>query len=493
MIRLTLLSLFCAFLCVYAWRDWFKALCGLILMMAVIEHPDMPNSLLGIQGLNPWNICLLFIGAAWISARKREGLKWDMPGGTKLLLYLYLIFVLVGFLRLAIAPEKLAVWYQLHQNPVPGIGSLISEFLVNTIKWVFPGIMLYDGCRTRSRLNWAAAATLGVYVLLAVQVIRWMPLSAITDGDALTERSLKILSNEVGYHRVNLAVLLAGAVWAVFAAKSLAETKRMEWVTLGLCAVTLFGLALTGGRMGYATWAAVGLMMAMLRWRKYLIFGPVIAAIVISMVPAVQERFTQGFTAETRDTNTRLQQTRKIQGDEPDAYTITAGRNVAWPYVIKKIGEAPMLGHGREAMQTTGVASYLLSSFGEEFPHPHNAYLQITLDNGLLGAIPIVFFYLLLLKRSVSLFMDSRSPEFIAVGGMAFSLIAALMIGGMGSQSFYPREGAVGMWCAIGLMLRLHVERSRAVKAALADRAPVTRLGAMQKFLWSPSVAMRNR
>ncbi len=57
MIRLTLLSLFCAFLCVYAWRDWFKALCGLIVMMAVVEHPDMPNSLLGVQGLNPWNIC----------------------------------------------------------------------------------------------------------------------------------------------------------------------------------------------------------------------------------------------------------------------------------------------------------------------------------------------------------------------------------------------------------------------------------------------------
>ncbi len=189
----------------------------------------------------------------------------------------------------------------------------------------------------------------------------------------------------------------------------------------------------------------------------------------------------------------RLQQTQSVQGDEPDAYTITAGRNVAWPYVIKKIGEAPILGYGREAMQTTGIAPYLLSSFGEEFPHPHNAYLQITLDNGLLGAIPIVFLYLLLLKRSVSLFMDSRSPEFIAVGGMAFALIAALMIGAMGSQSFYPREGAVGMWCAIGLMLRVHVERSRALKASLAEKAPVTRMGSMQKFLWGPAVAMRTR
>ncbi len=82
-------------------------------------------------------------------------------------------------------------------------------------------------CRDRTSLNWAVMATLGIYVLLAVQVIRWMPLSAIADGDALTERSLKILSNEVGYHRVNLAVLLAGAVWAVFAARR--SRRRSGW------------------------------------------------------------------------------------------------------------------------------------------------------------------------------------------------------------------------------------------------------------------------
>ena len=35
------------------------------------------------------------------------------------------------------------------------------------------------------------------------------------------------------------------------------------------------------------------------------------------------------------------------------------------------------------------------------------------------------------------------------------------MIAAMGSQTFYPREGAVGMWAAMGLLLRVYVERSR--------------------------------
>ena len=27
---------------------------------------------------------------------------------------------------------------------------LLIDYLINTIKWTLPGVMLYDGCRTRS-------------------------------------------------------------------------------------------------------------------------------------------------------------------------------------------------------------------------------------------------------------------------------------------------------------------------------------------------------
>ena len=60
-IRITALYIFVTFLCIYAWKDWFKSLCGLILLMAVIEHPDMPKTVLGIQGLNPWNVLFAMI------------------------------------------------------------------------------------------------------------------------------------------------------------------------------------------------------------------------------------------------------------------------------------------------------------------------------------------------------------------------------------------------------------------------------------------------
>ena len=62
---------------------------------------------------------------------------------------------------------------------------------------------------------------------------------------------------------------------------------------------------------------------------------------------------------------------------------------------------------------------------------------------------------------------------FVAIGGATTALLTALLVGAIGSQTFYPREGALGMWCAIGLMLRVWVERRRALERSL-DAAPAS-------------------
>src|SRR5689334_10628558 len=182
MIRVALLTLFCTFLTVFAWRDWFKALCGLILLMAVVEHPDMPKSLAGIQGLNPWNIVLFSVVCAWRVQRRKEGLKWDMPRGINWLLIIYLLVVLVSTFRLLGDFHGVEEFTRVKETDPPTVGSMVSEFLINTIKWVLPGLMLYDGCRDRTRLKWAITSVLLVYVGLAIQVIKWMPLANITNG-----------------------------------------------------------------------------------------------------------------------------------------------------------------------------------------------------------------------------------------------------------------------------------------------------------------------
>lgn len=464
MIRQTLVFCVVFFLAVYAWKDWFKSLCGLVVLMAVVQHPDMPRNLMGIQGLNPWNLLCLIVLLAWSARRPEEGLAWDMPGYINVLLLLYLGVVCVGFWRMMTDRTGLE----------DTAASLVSEYLINTIKWVVPGLLLFDGCRSRERFNLALYSVLAVYLLLGLQVIRWMPPSYLTHGESLSHRSLKILLKEVGYHRVNLSMMLAGASWAFVAARTLATRPLPRAALLGMGLVTLYAQALTGGRMGYATWAIVGIVLCGLRWRRYLLVAPAALALIAWAVPGAVERMEQGFAkadaaeAEEATVSRQLDVERDAEVDVGDVneYQVTSGRNVIWPYVVERIMESPVVGYGRQAMRRTGLEDFLLQELGESFPHPHNAYLEMLLDNGWVGFCLVVPFYLVVLVKAMALFCDGRSTVFVAIGGVTCALVLALLVAAFGSQTFYPREGAVGMWCAIGLMFRVSIERQRALARA---------------------------
>jgi O-Antigen ligase len=472
MIRFALLMLVISAISVYAWRDWYKALCALILLIAVIQHPDFPNSMGGIQGANPWNIALLSIVLAWASSRSREGLTWDMPGHVTAMLLLYLAVVLVGWVRMML--DRTVFLDHL------STGYLVSEHLINAVKWVVPGLLLFDGCRDRRRLLLAVGALLGIYVGLAVQVIKWMPPSAALEGDSLQLRSLKILVKEVGFHRVNLSMMLAGASWAIAACAVLVTRPVHRLLLLGVGLGVVYGQALTAGRAGYVTWALIGLCLCLIRWRKYLLLGPIVALVITSAIPGVIERLSHG-----------------LEDQQVDEYALTAGRNIAWPLVIDKIEESPVIGFGRQAMLRTGLTWELESEYGEGFGHPHSAYLEALLDNGVVGFALIILFHLVVLSQAISLFRDSRNPLFVAIGGVTCSLVLALLFASMGSQTFYPREGAVGMWCAIGLMLRVSVARARAVSGAgepgsVGQPAPALARTGVEKVGTAPEPAGRD-
>jgi O-antigen ligase len=452
MIRLSLLYIFCFGLVVYAWKDWYKSLCGLILLMVVLEHPDMPKSMFGVQGLNLWNILFANILLSWAWTRQGEGLSWDMPRHITILLLMYLSVVLAGFSRMMLD--------QGFRETHPA-GELVSEHLINTLKWVVPGLLLFDGCRSRSRFLLALGSLLAVYFLLGVQVIRWIPPGAAISGEELSARSLKILMNEVGYHRVNLSMMLAGASWAVLATVPLVGLGKYRILTVAAFLSLVYAQALTAGRMGYATWAVVGVVLAFIRWKKFLLLVPLVILAILWAVPGVQERLAQGFSQESDDQRGAVLEFQAYTPGEPDLYTITAGRNIAWPFIIDKIKESPAFGFGRLAMNRTGLSKMLWEEYRESFPHPHNAYLEMLLDNGLVGFLLVIPFYVVILWHGISLFRDSRSPVFVSAGGVACALVLALLVASMGSQTFYPREGAVSMWCAIGLLLRVCVERSR--------------------------------
>ncbi len=460
MIRYTIITIIVASLAIYSFHDWYKSLCGLIVLMGVFQHPDIRGPMLGIQGFNLWNILFATVVIAWFFSRNHEGLTWDMPRRINILIFLYITIIAASFFRMLGNQETIVHYAIITQIKIPTTAYLWSEYFVNALKWIVPGLLLFDGCRSRSRFQLGILAILTLYLILAIQVIKWMPLSAITSGNDLSYRASKILLNEVGFSRVNLSMMLAGASWSFFAATVLLKRKywRLFLIFAGLTAI--FAQLLTGGRAGYVAWAAVGLILSAVRWKKNFILMPAVVLIFLLAVPGVAERMERGFNPGNIDSNPLVEETTKVQGNDFHWYTITSGRNVAWPYVTEKISESPWLGYGGLSMQALGISAFLQQTFLEDFTHPHNAYLECLLDNGWIGLICIMLFYMTVLKLSISLLRDFRSPVFIAIGGIAFSLTGVLLVASLGAQTFYPREGAVGMWCAIGLMLRVHVQRN---------------------------------
>jgi len=441
----------------YAFKDWYKSLCALILMMAAVRHPDMPRTLLGIQGLTPWNILLVFVILGWLAAKNREELKWDMPRHITYLLLIYFSVVIISSLRMMSDFSGIIEWAALKNSQPPTIKFLISEYFINSIKWVVPGALIFYGCKTRQRFVLTCISIIGLYSLFAVQIIKWMPLGMILGGGDLARRAGKILQNEIGINRDTLSIMMAGAFWASLQLRNLVKEGFQVFGIRISNALILLAQALTAGRAGYVAWFVCGCFFGLLRYKRYIVAVPLLALLVINFVPQVKNRLFTGFNAQEGQEISEFEEQYTYGGI--NLYKVTSGRIVAWPYVLEKIAKSPLWGYGRMAMQRTGLTSYLWVNFRESFPHPHNVYLEFLLDNGLVGLVPVLIFYFLVAKYSYTLFKDKQNEIFTVAGGLSLALTLAYLVGGLGTGYFYPVEESFGRWCAIFLMLRIHVER----------------------------------
>lgn len=429
----------------YAYRNWFPSLCATIFLMAFVKHPDMPRSILGIPGMNLWNLLMGNVILAWLIQRRYEDPLDDTPRSMKIAVRLYLAVIVVSFLRLFIDPTNYFSFY-------PGLGrsEIFVDFLMNSLRLLVPAYLLYKGCQTKERITWALGTIVVMYFLLAVQVVRYMGLNPDWSGSDMSGRAARIIEKSVGYDRVDMSMMLAGGSWAAIAVSALIEKKWLRWSFRGMALVIVLGQALTGGRAGYVTWCGIGLVLCTLRWRRILPLIPIGAIAVLVFVPGVSERMFSGFGGKNEG----------VVVEQNDA-EITSGRNLVWPVVINKIKEAPLFGFGRQGMVQSKTAQWVAENLNDSFPHPHEAYLEMLLDNGIIGFLCVMPIFVMALRRSGGLFLDHADPIYEAAGGAAMALSLALFLAAFGAQTLYPREGVVGMWAAIGIALRVSVERAR--------------------------------
>lgn len=442
---------------IVACKNWYRGLCYMLPLLAFLERPDMPKQMLGIGGLNPFNILLAIILLAWLVQRRIDGSRWSADRTISRLFVVYMIVISIATIRLLLDLDTLQYYSALaKREEIPSMGDLITSEVVNTGKWLLLGLLVSVGAQSEDRIRLLLFAILLTGSLLAVQIISKM-LPGLTGADDLASRALRVLDRDLGYHRVDLAAIMSSVAWAFLASQTILKTRLKTVIALGGFGLCTLAMIATGGRAGMMSWAACALAVGFLRWRKLLMLTPLAAILAVMVIPGLQERLLAGFSSSENDSAEQIERRAAmgaIDAGGRDQYAITSGRIVVWPRVIAKALEAPIIGHGREAMQRTGVVAALdtdlnITSFG----HPHNAYLEIFIDTGLIGVIVCGAFFWILLRRSAAEFASPSNNTKFVVAAATLSFLVVNLTASLGSQSFYPTQGATLFWVVIGLAL----------------------------------------
>lgn len=444
---------------IYAWRNWFVGVLGLLVLSVVMQRQEFPSYLVGIPGMNPFNLLLLSTVAAWAIHLKGQGRGIDMPQSVKLWFILVLIVLFVTYFRAVIDLKSIP------HNPFlgrshrrPSTMEFTGEFVINRIKFVFPALLLFDACRTRRRILIAIGVILFCALSYSVLVIKHVPISTLWQGDYMKYRHR--IDRDIGLMAIDMSMLLAAAFWAGVCATILVIRKKWQRLLMGVPLAAMFlAMALCHSRGSYLGFVAAGLVLAIARWRILLPIIPIAAIVLCSVFPSIADRMLMGvgLTSATGDTYHDMEE-------------ITAGRFTdLWPAAIEQIGKSPLIGYGALACQRTELRDKWLEVAGAP-THPHNAYLELLLDMGVFGAVPVLVVYFAILAMTWKLFRQRKDKTAAGIGGMGLAAIVVLLVTAMGAQSFYPTQSTILSWCMWALAMRMTLDmRRRPAKAHLYD------------------------
>ncbi len=435
MIRLSLLLTFVVALMIASVYRWYYALCGLLFLTVVTQHPSMPSSMFGVQGMNPWNAVLLVICIAYLMNQKMET-PHQAPTSYNVLFLLgaYVLMIIgVTILELSDAARLMRVTGGRYTRMM-----MIVDGMINPLKYIMVGVLFYLGATSRRRIYTAlfcAVLSSLFYAYLMFKTIRTRVFTIdYKDARRLSDKLIGLFANDMGE-------LLSFAIWAGFLLVLIIPKHwyKLAWVILVAAAIPPY-ISLKS-RAGYLAFIAIGLALS-LRWRRLLLLLPVGIAAVIIVSPTVLDRVMMGVGVD--------------QG-EHDWNEISAGRITnLWPPVIEQITYSPIFGHGRYAILRTDTFEKIEAT-GELVPnHPHNSYLEILLDAGLVGLSICMAAILGIIRVAVSLLWRKEDRLMIATGALALVAAVAELTAGVAGSSFYATQSSVPYLCVWGVALRAH-------------------------------------
>jgi O-antigen ligase len=419
--------------CVFILRDFRVGVVLLILLLPISRSYVFPREMLGITGLNPFNLLLVAtLGSCLLHGLFDGSIRRFMPHP---LLWLYIAAIAVAGALGSRHVADIAPYYTMNQLlPFDSVAGYLRELVLKPLLMVVFALLVGAAVSKAAQPEKFLVPTLISIWVMGLMVVVFVSLSGAALSD-MASRARNPLT-ELGMHANEF-----GRLYAVAYALLLftwAESKQFGFrlALLASMALVAAALMLTFSRGAFLCFTVVNVLF--LLWRcnaKTLAYAGLLAAVALLLLPgAVYDRVTTGFGSGLN--------------------SISAGRTEwIWLPLLPEVLRSPFYGHGlgstlwSEAMRRAdGVAILGVT-------HPHSAYLEAALDMGIAGLAIACAYFAHVWKGFRALSVDpALSPTLRGFYLGAAAGLASFLIAAIADSSLRPGQEQAFLWLAIGMM-----------------------------------------
>jgi hypothetical protein len=424
-----------------AMKDRRYVLFSYTVFLPLISLPITSGRLAGIPGLSIQNLVMALGVYALYLSRSRQT-RMDKNLRVAFIVYWTVVALIVFH----------GIFYLNDLNKVPGFETLgiytyLRDYLIlPLLSWV-SFVVAYRYAASGAARSIEYLRYFGIAMLVYSAVVLGSVFYYFAQGaDYITVRAA--VGNFIGIHSNDWAFgfamavpfLIAGGVSKGVVPKS---GRLLLWLALaGSVTAILFSYS----RSAYVALLLVSFGFALLRKRSLLLlFIPLLVGLVFFGPASVLERVGFGFT-QGSSTSSKL-----------DANTISSGRvelgSRALDIITSDLAKTSF-GGGRWTFPRAAIKEY------PGIAHPHNAYLELILDAGVMGFIPVFSVYLLMFSRFFIGARMFRSSKYNLIYTAAMLALGCRFIMAMSGGSFYPLPHLLFMWQVLGFSLGLlHLDK----------------------------------
>ena len=282
-------------------------------------------------------------------------------------------------------------------------------------------------------------------------------------GASLTDlQGQRNFMRPIGMHANEMAALLAFVVGPVIFVISTWKSIFSKMLNFLLVIVILAAQLLTFSRGGLVATLVILTIYIFQRRHILLLLGGLIFMVLALLFapPAFQDRWLTGVTEDA------VQQSMGNLNDP-----LTAGRVAVWERLLPEVKKSPVWGRG----VASTAWSDLVRSGVYKATHPHNMYLALLLDLGIVGLVLVAYWYRLLIRKQLQLQQDPElSPVMRQFFAGSLAALAGVLVMNVTNGNYLPRPEYTFHWFSIGLVFAFwSVTRDQTlVKASSPRRVP---------------------